>query len=607
MSGVDRATGNVLVEAATDSGGANKGYARFKYTSGSPGGGNDPAAYSGEVTEYGCYGLNGLKYNYNQVQSSQCVTEIALTDVNGDGYPDVVSSDGVYKTSAMNTPFFNFTVSVGADTAVIAVDVNSDTFGDVLLLTNTTLHFILSTPKVSATYAPVLRVQNASCSFDPSTNEITVIAIGVGAPDTTNLHYSAIMRNSFGSTSGVINGWPTNNIVLPVPDAGNYTVTMTVEEQYSPYETASATCSVNAQFIPEIGPSDVFSKCTIGDENADGSFNFNDDITNHNWYPVVAYGGASGIAVISTNSPTSDGIILNMLQSSASIFHPILCQDKGLNLTARVYVDALTNFKVVVQGQQNGANLDVGAFQMAATSLKDAASNSIADAISVGWHVVELDLDQSIAYYSIKIDGVEKGGGEFLNNMNGEFSYVYIYNLGGTSRIDWIATNGLTGIIRDTRNDTEQREDLAKQKLNSCVDASERDFSVNPPGTVNYPNVDMYCKTQHPGEIGKNALCTLDELKNALEYNGRCYKEVYDYCVGVIYPAGGVAGSSKQSVQTGMDGASACAVSLGLNIGANKVIVPFADAFWLVLKGNWFIIGIIVLLVIIVVASKNKR
>jgi hypothetical protein len=71
---------------------------------------------------------------------------------------------------------------------------------------------------------------------------------------------------------------------------------------------------------------------------------------------------------------------------------------------------------------------------------------------------------------------------------------------------------------------------------------------------------------------------------------------------------GGFQGDSVVGDQsTGMDGAAACQISLGVGIGTNKIIRPIWASVWSIFKANTIIFLILLTLLAVFIAASAKR
>jgi hypothetical protein len=91
----------------------------------------------------------------------------------------------------------------------------------------------------------------------------------------------------------------------------------------------------------------------------------------------------------------------------------------------------------------------------------------------------------------------------------------------------------------------------------------------------------------------------MDQLQDVIAFNSLCYAEAYSYCVFEAFPKKG--NSEFATEQSGLDGATACSLSLGLSAGTSKIIAPVMSGVWSLAKGHWLVSTIFLVLVVIAV------
>jgi hypothetical protein len=98
-----------------------------------------------------------------------------------------------------------------------------------------------------------------------------------------------------------------------------------------------------------------------------------------------------------------------------------------------------------------------------------------------------------------------------------------------------------------------------------------------------------------------------EELKYMIRFNPKCYKEVMNYCVDVVYPAD--MGMADSSLKSPSDGMLACSTILSVDIGANKILAPVTNSLWAIIRQNpmQVILAVVIIVLIFAIAGSRRK
>jgi hypothetical protein len=131
---------------------------------------------------------------------------------------------------------------------------------------------------------------------------------------------------------------------------------------------------------------------------------------------------------------------------------------------------------------------------------------------------------------------------------------------------------------------------------------------------MSHANIDAYCAalTAKRQATASDAAgwCDFNDLQTAVRLNGYCYGEAFGYCVDVTYPKSAAFTGTDQSQEiqtTGLDGAAACNLALGMQVTASKVVIPFWSAAWNIISTNLVMVLVLVVIVVLVMSSRKRE
>jgi hypothetical protein len=572
-------------------------------------------AFTGRYTEYACYsGPSMLKAYGLVVPGASCINKIVTADTDVSGVDRIISGTGVYfgKTLKVERSFSD----VENATFPIVADVNSDTRADIILLTSIVLKEILSAPKQSVAFSSTgLMVGNVSCGYNNETGKIEMLANGLAASHQGKyIWMDAKVYNSKGALINELSSDASNDteVDVPVKVPDTYSGTMTVTDKVSG-EVVQTSCSGVVVTITSENVNDSLKRgCMLGNNGADGEFNWASGIpiSQYNWY--THYNGLE---------PVVDGGFATFINAGIQIFHGLSCADNGLVLDVAVQPSLTSETTVAVSALNDGEMniimrivFDGNRVKVGNLTGSDILVTQSLDTTSMNQIRVEMDQELGMGRFIVYVGGVSVASGSLLAPVNGEFSDVMVQHASGTTAFDYIRTSALTGELRDVRNSSTKYDDLALPYLLKCVPPSDRNFTADPAWmsgkdlSSTYANVQLYCEKEHSGK-----LCSYDDLMKAVRFNGDCYKEAFGYCVMRTYPASVDSGDLSSPSNTvrggnvGIDGAAACNMALGIGVGSQKVLLPFWNSFWSLIKSAPIMFGVLFFIIVVVLASQSKR
>lgn len=559
-----------------------------------------------DFTEFTCYSnsLSGglQKISTGTVSNTYCPTYITTTDYDGDNVDEVVTYNGVFKTSGA-VQVKSFTGNTNAS-VVIPVDFTSDTYTDFVFITPSAIKSLVSRPSISVSLADSLSVQSATCTYDDSTHLITAVANGVGAQNPTQLQFSGDLLKD-GSVVKTAGSTTENRVSFSVAQSGNYTVNMLVSDPVSS-ESATASCSVyvSSTSIPDatVSSGSSISTCTINGE-------FNVD----SWVQAASQGWLSD----DTRRPSFNGTHAKFSTTGTSVYHGIGCLDQALEVTFKASTASGSVLTMMIEGEMDGTSVPVVAVRLnrevgKVILITGDEANSLSSLVSNEEHEYTVGINVSTNLVSLQIDGEIVGEGTMMNEMNGRFTRLKIVT-SGVSAVDYVRTKGVSGIARSGLTTYQFLQQQAFGFLDTCT--VERDFDVDPAGNgTTYSSITPYCgrvnRVQVNGvwQSSNDGLCTLQQLQDAVRYNRDCFKEAFNYCVKVTYPtsAGLQEGTQVANKQSGLDGAAACNTILMGSVGYSSIIGPWWRVIWTAIKANWILSIVLGLLLFVYVAAKAR-
>lgn len=641
----------------------------------------------GDITVLDCYGTNQVastRMAEKGFYDTSCSRQIASVDVNQDHLEEIATAGGIYGWDGRTYWDAGYTSSVAP--GIDAIDLTSDSFGDFIYLTDTTLRNIVSNPQWSISYnAEMTTVGQAYCIWDDSRKKIKVTVSGVSAANPDALTYEwqllgpelkisdlqangllipynstvaqAASRLRFvGRITGavpwvtffgvplsiyetglelvdswlltigkVLGGGTPGRLAystsyapvfyVPVYRNGNYTVVTDVVDNFAyifdnqtaqqGLSHAMTTCDivVNANFNIS---SYVPTECNLG---TDGEFAWSngESVMKHGWN----IGRGADIAPY-------DGI-LQFGGPGYDIVHSITCSNAQLGMD--VGVDAASgggDFRAGLIGQSNGAANVVAGIRVYNSNvfvLSGLGYVVSIGSLTPGYHNISMVADRTSGKYKVNIDGgPDSPLQDLVASAADGFTAVEVSNSAGITDLDYIRIFG-SGEQLIPGNESARALQFAAVAPGTCKLAGDRDFSQQPPGTLMYNNVDLFCFRKYgPKSTAstQQTFCGVSDLQDIIKYNPDCYAEAVGYCADVTWPlsngdlngAGSVA--ERKSSRVGVDGAAACNIALTASAGTTKIVSPLFGLLWLFITQN-FVLSMIVLVIIVLGIAVNVR
>ena len=224
------------------------------------------------------------------------------------------------------------------------------------------------------------------------------------------------------------------------------------------------------------------------------------------------------------------------------------------------------------------------------------------------WVVVYMSFDFTNQQYTVSVDGVDYSTMEFANEASGAVVSVDVRHVSGTTDIDYIRTEGLTGSDRDTRPEDQRLQDYANQALDACIYSQDRDrdeFNEHPAGELVYPAIQRYCDRLHEGEI-----CDETDLLKTIHYNTDCYWEANNYCQVVLFPGTGGFSDGTQTTMKGgatLAGAVPCTTLLATGAGWTVIAEPSIFSLWSIIRRNMVVVLILVFVLVVALPLYARR
>jgi hypothetical protein len=549
---------------------------------------------------YSCYVRSSgsmQKVWSRQEASTICKESISAFDVGGDYLDEIVSSTGIYGSSGKLYNFTNFDEAV----SVQSVDVDSDTYMDFIQVSydSSLLSIIKSLPTVSIARSTTgLSVESVRCSYDSSTNKIEAVAIGVAAANPTKVSFSGRLYSIVGTKANLMSTyaaqWGVNEIIFNSPSGGDFRVDVIVSDQVTK-ESETVSCNVTTPSVAGVVVGS--SACGLG---ADGEFNYDDSLFAHGWYPML-----------NTYEPRLlNNQYVEFFKPTTNAVHEVRCYDNIVKVSVGVKYSDSGSTKVLLQGEDNnGQSSIIGGLWIQsgiAYILTPSGPQDIGEVEDDGeFHDYALYFNTNTQTYYVQVDDADiSPETAFLVSLVGEFTLIDVLHMTGTTQIDYIRVDGVSGVIRTVV----RPEDAALVLLQGCEASDERDFSVNPVGEKYYTHIQEYCLELMRLNETESPYCEMNELQRAVKYNKYCYKEAYDYCIDVTFPQTGSL-SSGESSDMGDETAGATACQVGLAFGATSDIVlsPIWKTMINVVKRNWVMFGALVLILVVLVALAMRR
>lgn len=575
-------------------------------------------AISSNYAEYYCYVPSGntlQRASRAMEVATSCPVDVSSVDLNDDGYDDLVSSSGVF---GYQGKLYDFPET--DNQAVYPADITADTYTDFIFTTGTELATLLSNPSISAAFSTELSMTGLVCTFDAATKSISATGVGIGAQNPTWLSFEGVARDANGKVVSAVSGAsPTINLPLQIP--GSYTVTYVVRDTITA-EAVSRTCTATAPSTAF--PSDVStapSECSLKD---DGEFNFASPqrITDFNW--VTDTNAHEPIILSSTSGEVK---FASFQVEDTNILHGLACENDVAVLTVKAKMTSTSNTKILLEGENKyGVSSTIGGLWLyggAVYLFSSSGELQVLNTVPLDvYSVYELTFDEVTQQYQLSITpegGLSEliGSAGFVSEMTGDYSAITIRHVSGRTDIDYIRLSG-TGTIRKGYTQAELNELAAYALLDGCSAPMDRNFTSHPPGyqggidqnlSKYYENVEAYCLKLR--EASSDLYCDFSQLKEAVRYNGDCYKEAFDYCIDITYPqssgfqddAARPLGTKRQT----LDGAAACNLALGISTTTDRVVSPSFNALKTVLAENWLMTVVLLVIVFIVIGSANRR
>jgi hypothetical protein len=306
-----------------------------------------------------------------------------------------------------------------------------------------------------------------------------------------------------------------------------------------------------------------------------------------------------------------------------------------MSATIRIQPTETTNFKLIIQAEDwgirdySGISTDwitenIGGLWFFGNEIwvwDDGDSpRKIVDNFNPGvFYEVELAFNRESSVYTVAVDGVVI---EEVNLWNGQFKGEYIAviarSLEGTTYVDYIRTQGLTGAAEEILLPGQVSDEVLQYSLSNCredlTDEDFRNFTQNPIGNVSYENVNSWCNNVGT-DTGEQTICEYSDLRDAVRINPDCYQEAFTYCVEVTYPL--TAGfqdpndveheniRSEQGVD--LNGAAACSIALQTQAAGDSLLSPLWNILWRGSLANPIFAMVIVFVLVIGVAIYAKK
>jgi hypothetical protein len=518
-----------------------------------------------------------------QVASSGvCPYSLAAQDVDGNGLSELVTAKEVVSSDGAITSLSGGSVSGSS----VVVDVNADSYADLIYVTLTGLKARLSVPSAMALVSTETRVGGVRCTYSTSENKITAIATQVSAVNPNSLLFSGEVRRD-GQVVGTVSATQSNFIEFsPSSGGGQYQMKVIVEDTQEA-SIASATCNVTVPSTVSV----VNETCSLV---PDGEFNFA-TFSGTKWFTNILSSRAPG------SFPALSGGIAKFTSPLQSISHALSCKAAALSVNIGL-VDMATPTGTVTVSMLDegidGTSVDVASVLLVHQSglwASDSTGSPVfVGAVGSGSHNITIVLYVDQQKYTVSLDGVGLKTLNFMNVARGAYSGVAV--TGGSSgqlNVDFIKTSG-SGAQRDLVVTT------GKESLKGCVMNATYNGT-----TAYYEHVLSYCaNTLTKKAYGFDTVCNADALMAAVKYNSECYKEAFNYCIDQTYPLDILKDSSGAR---GMDGATVCSTLLTGGGLLDKIVTPIWSVLWNYVAKNAILVFSIIFLVIIVATLSGKR
>lgn len=579
----------------------------------------------GDYTYYSCYSpnyasvTNGFTELQNVIASEEiCPSSIVTVDLDVDNIDEVMSISGAYKygSNRILTPDTAVT-SIGV---VASFDLNADTYVDFSLVSTQLLH-IISAPEIAIAQGidgEGTSVASCSATFDTVNSLVSVIPVGVSAENPTFLRYSAKLLSTVGAGTIDTASGSTPSLSLRPLVGGQYDVQYTVTDEYKESQcvlvngtclaAATVTCSVNVPQSAIAAPTTT-SSCSL---EPDGEFNYN-DILGSDWFIIYGSGADTPVMV--------DNEFVSLDDAEVKMAHLMDCSDESMLVEMRLRgVSSDTSILIVAESSSNDNTYQIGGVRLLGTELQaygpDGAVTFVDLTAIGGWDAerfftASMIFDFATQQYVVYVEGVSLLTIDFSNDVQGKVIAVEVDHQEGFTHIDYIRTGGQTGVDRVILSEDDNNRQYAFQALNTCLNASDRDWGENPAGEYQvYPNIESYCDRR--GEGTGEKFCGQLDLIDAVHYNPGCYWEANNYCQYVTFPRTGGMLDDDVAVRGGagsLSGVMACTALLGTGATWSIVAEPTVSAMWTVFTNNLmvFLLIIGVIIILIPVFARRKR
>jgi hypothetical protein len=509
-------------------------------------------------------------------------------------------------------------VSYPSNSIVISVDIDGDSYGDVLVVTPSSSSIYLSRapaePLLLSAVASITKLQ--PCTVD-NNGFAQLIIFGKGY-EATAIDYSVDWGDGCTSTADYPNFALTHfyNKNCAVVE-GETTITAKMcDRSTSTCDTKTCSVFVNVTDMRA-------GACNIGE---DGEFNWQDTITNHGW--LFSTSELSGLTPITHTSYPGALIFYN--DPSGDIIHTASCNKNTLTIDAKILVSVSSDFSITVGSSETGSG--TGGTTLGILKFYRGYVQTTENGID--FYNIEQFTDQSgFLEYNIVIDlAAQQVFYYILSPITGEYvlmaqvgllsanvnnlynAYISLsYGGTGTVKIDYIRISGSGQRVLKLRPQTQTEAELAHclgWKNLTCrpieqlkgKDLAFLNASKGADMTSAYPDIYTLCSNCEEG------YCDAETLRSIIDYKSDCYKQAFNYCVDIFYPGTIRGGNVPPGSYRQGSGIVYCQSVFALQLAVNRIGLPIISDIWNIVYHNLLavLLGVGVLVIIVAVVSRRK-